>query len=86
MCRLANVREEKVNIEIADGKTLTSQGKGTVDVIVMLGNGAKFEVRLDDVFYVPNLTGCLLSVKKLTEKGFSVIFEKTRCSLKKDNE
>lgn len=38
-------------------------------------------VTLKDVLFIPNLTANLISIKKLTDKGFRMIFEEIFCSV-----
>lgn len=72
--------EERGAITIANGTSIVSLGKGKVKLkIGKSGNG--FEAELNDVLYLPDLESNLVSVNKLTEKGFLVVFEKENCYL-----
>ena len=54
-------------VTTADDKNAMVLGKGSGSIKL---NGSKNKVTLNDVLYVPDLFGNLLSVKKITEHGF----------------
>lgn len=88
MCGDVNMfsRFEKISpreIEIADGEKLVSTGKGEVLLMLRLPDHTHMKVVLDNVLFVPGLSGNLISVRKLTQKGFCVNFEGEKCFLKK---
>jgi transposase InsO family protein len=66
-----DVQEE---IRVANGESLRALGKGNIDLIVEADNGVKIKVTIYDVLYVPEAKGKLLSVHKLIEKDYKVIF------------
>jgi hypothetical protein len=63
------------SINIANGDRLVCQGQGNVKVIID-GNTQKTNT---DVMHVPDISVNLLSVSKLAEKGFILIFDKHEC-------
>ena len=70
------------SIATANNEILTCQGTGDVRITCVIGNKEE-PVRLRDVMYVPGLSVNLISVKQLTEKGFSVNFNNSqRCEIK----
>lgn len=66
---------------LADGRAINAEGKG--NGLITLINGKKINVC--DVLYVPGLKGNLLSVKRLIERGFTVIFTRNKCDIKMNN-
>lgn len=68
------------DITIASGDKISAKGQGTVTLCVGLTD-KRLEIILLNVLYVPNLETNLMSVKKITEKGFSVNFSKYGCHL-----
>ena len=64
------VQEE---ITVANGEKLKAVGKGNVDLVIKT-NGALFNATIYDVLYVPEAKGSLLSVQRLIEKDYQVIF------------
>lgn len=64
---------DPVLVEIADGETLVANKKGTVSLRLNLSNG-RMEINLEDVLFVPKLKANLVSVRRLTRKGYSVVF------------
>lgn len=75
----------KGTITVADGELIESCGRGHVNVKID-NDKNPFDTRLSDVAYVPKLESNLLSVKKLTEKGFTVVFQDKHCFLVRDDD
>lgn len=50
-------------------------------VIVLVGFSVSSNVSLGGVLYVPDLSSNLLSVSQITDKGYSVVFQKDQCLL-----
>ena len=69
-------------IFLGDGNHATSKGLGTIKI--QLHNG--MNVNLTNVLYVPNLAENLISVKRMTEKGLTVIFDEENCYVKDKEE
>lgn len=67
-------------IIVADGKTVSAKGKGSIKIFVGKLNGF-IELTLIDVLFTPEITANLISVRKITEKGFSVTFSGSACKL-----
>lgn len=68
-------------VTVADNNVLQCKGKGCVTVYV-----DKCSRIIENVLFVPNLSANLLSVSKLTDKGYSVIFNNDKCHIKNKNE
>ena len=74
-----NFRKTKVNVTLADGSTCKSQGTG--DVLLQTG-GEPLELK--DAMFTPDLDANLVSVGKLTDDGYKVMFEKDQATVFKD--
>lgn len=72
-------------IRLANGDLLQVKGKGTGKLKCLNKQGEEIIVEIKDVLYVPSLDGNLISVKKLTEKGFEVSFGYDHCCISKQN-
>lgn len=79
---LKNVdRSKKTEICLADGTAIECSGSGDSSLVTVSGSGARMDVTLSDVYYVPSLMGNLLSVGKVCDSGYSVLFEKSGCKV-----
>lgn len=68
-------------IVVASGKEIYAKGKG--EIVLKIGKeNEEIEITLIDVLFVPEITANLISVKKITEKGISVIFNGNTCVLR----
>lgn len=65
-----------VTVVMADGNCSRSSGNGSGTVTGVDGTGMPKEINLNNVLYVPNLESGLLSVSKIAEKGFQVLFKR----------
>ncbi|KXJ42078.1 hypothetical protein RP20_CCG004144 [Aedes albopictus] len=70
------------SVVLANGKRVTAAGCGEGVVFGEDGNGNRVEVKLIDVLYVPSLASGLVSVNRLTSKGFSVNFVRNGCDIR----
>ena len=68
----------KEQVTTANGENIISSGRG-IAKISLISDGIEKVFPIKDVLYVPEMEGSLLSVRKLTEKGLKVIFEKDSC-------
>lgn len=64
----------KDNVRLADGRYAKIEGIGS-GTIKCVQNGNNIRNIKVDVLYVPTLETNLLSVRKLNERGFKVLFE-----------
>jgi transposase InsO family protein len=69
---------ETKTITCANNEKLRSEGTGKVEVMLQGRSGV---TTIDNVTYVPNLSGNLLSVNKLANKGFTTIFSSEGCNM-----
>lgn len=72
---------DPVKIEIADGKTIVANKRGVVPLTINLPSGNNMSINLNNVLLVPQLNDNLISVRRLTQIGFSVIFKGELCTL-----
>lgn len=86
MCRTRNkfmevseVPEQKVHL--ANGQTVEVAGKGTVELLVQVGE-KEHKVVLRDVLFVPELEVDLISVGRLIKLGYLVNFTGGSCKVK----
>lgn len=71
--------QEKV--ALADGRTLMARGCGTGRIVGRGLLGESVEIKLNNLLFVPGLTGSVLSVSQITENGYSVLFGPTGCRI-----
>lgn len=64
----------------ANNQKLDVLKKGTVTICVTNGKNTE-NVAIEDVLYVPELAANLLSVSKITKKGYKVSFKKEDCAI-----
>lgn len=69
-------------VELADGTLTNTCGIGTGDLTFLDENGHVRKARATGVLYAPKLTGNILSVRRLTNKGFTVEFDDRICQIK----
>ena len=73
------------NIYLADRNSIMAMGIGTI-IMNMDINGKESITRMDEVLYVPNLHGNLLSVSRLVSRGYIVIFDSSGCRIMNSDE
>lgn len=71
---------KNVNVVIASGAKIPAVGIGNVSLCVS-DSGRRLNVDLHDVLFVPDIKTNLISVKKITERGYSVTFSGDKCFL-----
>lgn len=64
---------------IADGNKVRAKGSGEGKIVGVGLNDDPIEVKLKEVLYVPGLSRNVLSVSKITEEGFTVVFRPKDC-------
>ncbi|KAI5728895.1 hypothetical protein M8J77_025006 [Diaphorina citri] len=75
----------EIKIQVAKrGVTLKASKKGNMK-LYSLQEGKKLEITINDVLYVPGLELNLLSVQKLEQLGFTIIFHDGKAVIKKGN-
>lgn len=70
-------------IFLADGNSVTSEGVGSIVLTVYPRSENPMKVTLHEVLFVPEMEENLISVHKLNEKGFDVLFSSDDCYLVK---
>lgn len=73
---------EGSTVTVANGQKIDCGGIGDISINTV----CNVVNRIKDVAYVPKLTNNLISVKKVVDKGFTVLFDKNGCSFYKDND
>ena len=71
---------ERGTLNLASNENAAIEGKGLVTATVKAANGAK-TLDLRDAFLVPDLRANLISVSKVTDRGYRVIFSDTRAEI-----
>ena len=71
-------------VNVANGFQETALGKGFGVLNAINDNNQVEKISVMDVLFVPGIASNLLSVRKLTEKGYSVQFEKNTCKIVKN--
>lgn len=75
-----------VTVVMADGNCSKSGGVGNGALKGVDGTGDPVEIKLEKVLFVPNLDGGLLSVSKMADKGYSVLFTKNSVEVRDESE
>lgn len=76
----SKIENTNSKVYIADGRSLNAVGIGSGYI-----NGKYNKLHLENVLYVPELNGSLLSVKAMVKKGLFVNFENNKCLIKNKN-
>lgn len=77
--------EHNGKIYLANGKPINTSGIGEGSLKCVKEDGKSTHITIKNVLYVPELDSSLLSVKRLTENGYTVIFEEKKCFIIKDS-
>ncbi|XP_053957838.1 uncharacterized protein LOC128862996 [Anastrepha ludens] len=72
-----NFKEISKTLSLANSDTANIAGIGNVRVVIN-EEGKEAPIKFEQVMYVPDLRTNLLSVSKITEKGFEVIFKRDK--------
>ena len=82
-----NFTEDKGSVKVADGNVIASKGFGDIKLQIFNSSRKEFQdFTLEDVLYVPKMDGNLISVKRITDKGYSVFFDKVKCTIERNGE
>jgi hypothetical protein len=71
---------EMIEVRIADGEALTAVGVGNVRLVLPDGTTAV----VSEVLHIPGLDRRLMSVAKLVQRGFEVVFGQSKCTIIRD--
>lgn len=74
----------KGRVTVGNGAVVEAEGHGKCRLEFLDANNILRTAVMSNVYYIPKMTGNLLSVKQLTDKGFSMVFRKDVCELIKD--
>lgn len=74
-------RNTNGNVRLANGQKAEIKGTGSGVVKFVNGANKDINIKIDNVLFVPNLEVNLLSVRKLTAKGFKVLFKDNVCDI-----
>lgn len=84
---------DESTVILADGEKLTTNKLGNVKLSITSGGGHQMgseasgmDVAINNVLYVPDIKGNLISVRKLILSGFDVLFKGDECMLVKEND
>lgn len=80
------VKKDGPNVVLADGKVVKTIGCGYGTLRGMNKQGGIVDVKISDVLLVPSLTSGLLSVDKLTSKGYTAVFDSSGCDIRDKND
>jgi len=75
--------EHKKTVTLANGQNLLTAGIGEVFVRSSVDDSDQL-IQMTEVLHVPDLCGNLISVKKLTARGFEVCFRGNHCVISKE--
>ena len=75
----------KSKIEIGNGEKVNIVGIGSGEVKFLNQDGRTQEATAIEVLFAPELVGNILSIGKLAENGFVIIFKKNHCEIDKNN-
>lgn len=71
----------KEKISLADGRTMTTRGCGEGRIAARGLEGENIDIKLKKLLYVPGLSGSVLSVSRITDEGYSVVFGPRDCRI-----
>ena len=66
---------------LGDERYILATGIGQLHLKMNLGGGKKCLTIIRTMYYVPNLSGNLISVSYLTKQGYSVNFDNSQCQI-----
>ncbi|KRX69779.1 Retrovirus-related Pol polyprotein from transposon TNT 1-94 [Trichinella sp. T6] len=79
-----SMKNMKRTLSLANNKSTEIMGTGTANLEIPGSDGMR-SVKLHNTLYVPDLRSNLLSVAKITEKGFQVIFQENSAIIANQN-
>jgi hypothetical protein len=68
-------------VVIGDGRSIEATGIGSIELELKVQKGKTRRTMLQQVYFVPNLYGNLLSVPCLTKKGYETSFSQDACAI-----
>lgn len=73
------------NVAVANGQVARIMGDGSGNLNFLGDKNKEIKIKLKDDLYVPELTERLLSVKRLVDMGFEILFKGQVCEITKGN-
>jgi len=70
------VEGQNLGVEVADGHVIKCTTTGKIRIRMLDDNGARIEITLMDIMYVPGLSRRLFSVAKFSRHGFHALIKK----------
>lgn len=70
-------------ISLTDGRTVTAKSTGQGRIVGRGSEGETVEINVKGLLYVPGLVGSVLSVSRITDQGYSVVFGPRDCQILK---
>lgn len=78
---LSNRMPWEENVSLADGNTVKTKGRGPGRIIGRGMKGEEIEIKLKELLYVPELAVSALSVSRITDEGYAVVFGRKDCRI-----
>lgn len=91
-CHIASKRDlftefntnHRETVFVANGQKVISAGKGTVCVDFVNKKGHIASIKIENVLYLPSFKGNLISVKRIADKGYTILFNGRICEILAD--
>lgn len=91
-CHISREKQSFVNLNVnargqvmvGNGASISAEGRGECRIQFINEDNVPSSEILSDVYYIPKMTGNLLSVRQLAEKGYDLMFTSTGCEINKN--
>lgn len=77
-------RSYRDSVVVADGRCVQTEGLGDITISYRNEDSKLCQIHVNDVSLVPELDSNLLSVDKLNEDGYDILFKAKKCSVMKE--
>lgn len=74
-------KKKKTTVVIVNGNILKSYGSGEAIIMTKTPDRDRNKITLKNVLYVPDLKSNVISVSKITQNWYKLVFEKEKCML-----
>ncbi|CAF0996316.1 unnamed protein product [Brachionus calyciflorus] len=81
----SDLKPHSSKVKVGDGRDLEVMGIGNIKAKIKSKNDLK-SITIENVLYVPELSVNLISIGKLSRKGFKIIFEREKCNIVSNDE
>lgn len=78
---VSRIWQRELKITLADGRTVNSRGSGEGNIVGRGLQGESIGIKLKELLYVPELSVSVLSVSRITDQGYSVVFRPNDCRI-----